>query len=511
MKKKNLVLIIFSAFIYVSLISYSKGGKILSDENGTGAKDGQGGCSCHGPQESPELNISVELDSAGVPVNHYVGGKSYTIKITGKNNSAKRLTRFGFRIAAVKSKGAGTSAVVNAGVISPSLLPQDCRNTSIGSFYIVEQKNQIRAKGNGGPGTLYEKSIPWTAPETGTGEVKLYGVLLAVNGDRTDKGDIWNKTNINIPEGEPQPAISSGKSICVKQTSQLLPAKAGGAWVSSDPGIVSVDATGTIYGNAQGNAIITYTNKNYKAMTQVTVNNTPVVAPIEGVEYVCTGSQITLNDKSAGGNWSVNNNTIAFVSETGVVSGISEGAAEITYTITNACGTDKKGKTVNVHRTPDAGYITAPKTDLCVDESVMLSSSVPGGIWTGNNDIAGIGTNGIVKAIREGSVTIFYTLRINNCAGVAEKTLNFHPSPPEGAISGPPEIKVGDHRTFISRGTGGFWSIDYKNGNGNAIITSNGDVYGVKEGETGIIYSVQNGICWNVVKHKIKIVKRKRY
>ena len=85
MKKKNLVLIIFSAFIYVSLISYSKGGKILSDENGTGAKDGQGGCSCHGPQESPELNISVELDSAGFPVNHYVGGKSYTIKITGKN------------------------------------------------------------------------------------------------------------------------------------------------------------------------------------------------------------------------------------------------------------------------------------------------------------------------------------------------------------------------------------------------------------------------------------------
>ncbi len=50
------------------------------------------------------------------------------------------------------------------------------------------------------------------------------------------------------------------------------------------------------------------------------------------------GSSITFSNATTGGTWSSTNTAIATVGTSGVVSGIAEGTATISYTVTNSCG-----------------------------------------------------------------------------------------------------------------------------------------------------------------------------
>lgn len=114
MLKRLLIFSICSSLIYITLSSHSKGGASLSGADGTGARGG-GGCSCHGPNEDKNLSISMELDSAGIPVNHYVPGGQYTVKMTSINYTNVNMPKFGFRLATVGSGYAGTPSATNLG------------------------------------------------------------------------------------------------------------------------------------------------------------------------------------------------------------------------------------------------------------------------------------------------------------------------------------------------------------------------------------------------------------
>ncbi len=65
----------------------------------------------------------------------------------------------------------------------------------------------------------------------------------------------------------------------------------------------------------------------------VTVNPSPVVATINGVDSVCKGNTITLTNTTSGGVWSATGN-VSIGAATGVVTGISTGSATISYTVT---------------------------------------------------------------------------------------------------------------------------------------------------------------------------------
>lgn len=506
MKKKSLLLFILSAFIYVSLPSFSNGGKALSDENGTGARGGRGGCNCHGPQETPEIGITVELDSAGIPVNRYIGGHQYTIKISGKNKSVKKMTKFGIRLAIVKGEGAGTLAAENAGDVPDGQLPQDCESMTLGSFKVIEHKVPLAAKGTGGQGTVYEEIIPWTAPERGTGEVKIFGVLLAVDDDKTEKGDKWNKITTSLREIDLPLEILGAKPLCVKQRLNLRATRAGGTWSSSNPAIATVSATGAIYGNGSGTTTITYKYNKAEVSVPLVVNAEPLVEPIEGDDKMCSGTKMSLTEKSTGGNWTVKNAEIATVSSSGEVTGKAAGVAEVIYVISNFCGTDRKTKMVTVVKTPNAGSINAAKTELCVDEPLTVTNTATGGVWSCVSEIATIEPSGIVKARAEGKATLYYKIDNDKCPAVAEKVVSFYTKPVE-AISGPPEIKIGSVKTYMCRNPGGIWTIDVRAGTGLATINSKGIVNPIRAGETAIVYSAHNGGCWNIVKRKIKIVE----
>ncbi|ERJ60163.1 T9SS C-terminal target domain-containing protein, partial [Sphingobacterium paucimobilis] len=70
----------------------------------------------------------------------------------------------------------------------------------------------------------------------------------------------------------------------------------------------------------------------------VTVNALPVVSAITGSNSVCIGSTVALSSTPTGGVWSSSNTSVATVSTSGVVTGVSAGTVTISYSVTNGSG-----------------------------------------------------------------------------------------------------------------------------------------------------------------------------
>ncbi len=204
MKKGVLLIIIAAGVSYVTLSSSASGGDNNSGADGTCATGTGNACNgCHG--SSTSVAVTIELDSAGVPVTQYHPGMAYTIKVSGTNGTTSTLPYFGFQATVVKAAGAGTGSATNAGTLGTTGLPAKVRYTAANTWVsvsLLEQNSKITATtGSGASGTTYVMSgLPWTAPVAGTGTVMLYGCINAVNGSGSG-GDKWNKaTPVSISE-----------------------------------------------------------------------------------------------------------------------------------------------------------------------------------------------------------------------------------------------------------------------------------------------------------------------
>ncbi|MES2704232.1 MAG: Ig-like domain-containing protein [Bacteroidota bacterium] len=144
-------------------------------------------------------------------------------------------------------------------------------------------------------------------------------------------------------------AIGGTLSMCAGTTTTLTNATSGGTWGSSASAIASVDgSTGIITGVAAGTSTITYTVSGCYATAVATVIAASP-APITGASTVGLASSILLANVNTGGTWSSSDALIASVgSSTGIVSGVSIGAATITYEFTNSCGTFASTKAITV-------------------------------------------------------------------------------------------------------------------------------------------------------------------
>jgi len=207
MKKTFLSIIILAGLAYVTLSSHTGGNARGGGGNSTGSSGaGTGaatGCSCHSAATATIL-VNVELDSAGTPVSHYVGGANYTIKLSAVNNSTNTLPSFGFMLSAVLSNAplaasAGAAGAPNCQMAGSwgASLPSGVQITTAAQsglpIPVAEHNAPIAATtGNGATGSTYVVDIPWTAPATGSGPVVVYGTLLAVNGNNSSSGDFFN-------------------------------------------------------------------------------------------------------------------------------------------------------------------------------------------------------------------------------------------------------------------------------------------------------------------------------
>src|SRR5579871_2236757 len=290
----------------------------------------------------------------------------------------------------------------------------------------------------------------------------------------------------------PLPTISGTLSVCAGATTQLTGSGTPAAttpWVSGTTGVATVSNTGLVTGVAAGTSVITYTNNNgCKATATVTVTAAPTVT---GTLTVCVGNttQLTGNGTPAAVNpWVSATPGVATVSNTGLVTGISQGTSLITYTNSNGCS---KSVTVTVNPTPT---ITGTLT-VCVGSTTQLTGSgTPAAVnpWvSGTTAVATVSNTGLVTAVAPGTSVITFTNN-SGCKTTATVTVNAKPT-----ITGTLTVCVGSTTQLTGSGVAAAINPWVSGNTGVATVSNTGLVTGVAGGTSVITYTNNNGCTVN--------------
>ncbi len=285
------------------------------------------------------------------------------------------------------------------------------------------------------------------------------------------------KTTITI---NPIPSAISGRSIvCAGDIVLLSSLPSRGGWSSDNTSVASVGAvSGIVNGISAGKATISYTLGTGCSTTQ-TITVLPYVATISGSLNVCVGSVTALTDTGAG-TWTSGNTTLATVGLAGLVSGISAGVANITYTVSSGCKT-VAAVTVNAVPQPVSG-----KTAVCTGGVIFLSDNTAGGSWSVDNTTVATVSSGMVYGAGSGTAAITYKLS-TGCFVTHLVTVTPLPS----AITGLSGVCLNSPSTFSSTTTGGTWF------SGNTAVATIDPLSGIlttlSPGTATITYSLSTG------------------
>ncbi len=278
-------------------------------------------------------------------------------------------------------------------------------------------------------------------------------------------------------------AITGTPNVCVGSSVTLNNATTGGTWSSSNTTLATVgSSTGVVNGILAGNPTISYTlSTGCYTTTAFTVNPTP--AAITGLSNVCVGSTTTLLDGTSGGTWTSSNTAYATVGgSTGIVTGVSAGSINITYTL--SAGSCRSVFPMTVNPLPSA---ILGSSQVCVASSTALSDATTGGSWsTSNASVATVSVLGVVTGVNAGTLTITYTLP-TGC--IATKSMTVNPLP--AAITGTTTVCVGATTPLADLTSGGTWSSS--NTSLASVGASSGIVTGVGAGNPTITYTLSTG------------------
>ncbi len=205
----------------------------------------------------------------------------------------------------------------------------------------------------------------------------------------------------------------------------------------------------------------------------ITIVTAPTVS-LTGASSICVGDMTGVSPTS-GGTWQSSNPAIASVTNAGVVTGVSAGAAVFNFTSSASGCTSASTLPVTVNATPLV-TITG-SNNICVNGNTALSPTT-GGTWTSNNMAVATVTNaGIVTGVSAGTATFTFTNSTTGCvsAPTAAVTIN---ALPVVNITGSSTICVGT-TTTLSPTTGGTWTSSDPT---VASVTNAGLVTGVTGG-----------------------------
>ncbi len=341
----------------------------------------------------------------------------------------------------------------------------------------------------------------WSSTATSIATVNPFGAVSGIaNGAATISYTVTNSCGTAasslVVTVSPLPvsgSITGAAAVCAGSTAALTDAVTGGAWSSAAISIATVNPFGVVNGIAAGTAIISYATSNAcgsaVSSLQVTVNSMPVAGSITGAGVVCAGSTTALTDPAPGGGWSSTATSIATVNPIGMVKGIAQGTATISYTVANSCGTAVSSLIVTVNPLPAAGSITGSGT-VCVGSTTALTDAAIGGVWSATaTSIATVDPFGVVNGIAPGTATVSYTVT-NSCGTIAASlVVTVNPVPVSGSITGTGTVCAGSATALTDAAPGGVWSST-----ATSIATVNpvGVVNGTAQGTTTVSYTVAN-------------------
>ncbi|NDC40358.1 MAG: hypothetical protein EBZ77_02250, partial [Chitinophagia bacterium] len=283
--------------------------------------------------------------------------------------------------------------------------------------------------------------------------------------------------------------ISGRSTLCLGDTTTLTPTVSGGTWSVTGTAVTLAGTLATA--RATGTATVSYAVTNScgtaYATHDITVITTPAAGTLSGPDSVCQGNVINLIPSVSGGSWSTSSVAIATVTTAGNVIGISGGTVNITYTVSNTCGSNYVIKAVRVNTASGAGIISGPAS-VCVGRTINLSTTGTGGVWSSDDtSIATVNASGRVTGRVAGTTTISYEVTSTCGYTYAVQNITVQPLAAAGVISGPASFCTGNTNTYTTSGSGGTWSAANP-----AIATVNpttGAVYGASAGTTILTYT----------------------
>ena len=177
---RNLTLLGSVLALSIFALSYSTGPTSLVGDV-TGSPVSTQSCSgCHnGGNFSP--TTSIELLDGDTPINEYIPGAEYTLRVSvaATNNPFG----FGFQVVLLDDANA------NAGTFGQA--PDSTKITNRSNRRYLEHARRRRSP---------VLEIPWTAPETGTGNVTVYAAGMAFNNNGGNSGDAADVASLQLPE-----------------------------------------------------------------------------------------------------------------------------------------------------------------------------------------------------------------------------------------------------------------------------------------------------------------------
>lgn len=335
----------------------------------------------------------------------------------------------------------------------------------------------------------------WTSSTPTVASITLTGLASGISAGTTvityRTSATCFATRVVTVTAAPSLPIAGTLSVCAGSTTSLSYPVTGGTWGSSNPAVALVSESGTVTGISAGTATITYTTSESCFRTAVvTVHPLPFL-PV-GADAICEASVTTFTNGMPGGTWQSSNDAVAGITPTtGIVSGISEGVATISYQITaTGCFTTKA---ITVNPLPDAITGINP---LCTGTSDVWGNTTSGGVWANSGGAATVNaTTGAVSAMFAGTSIISYTLP-TGCRRTVVATVNAQPA----NITGTLIVCIGSTTTLNSLTAGQTWS------SANESIASvepgtstTGVVTGLVAGTTTISYTNSFGCSRTVI------------
>ncbi len=379
--------------------------------NNTMGNTGDGGAATAASLISP---ISVAVDAAG---NVYVGDQyAYCVRKISTTGIISRVAGTG---TAGYSSDGGSALVAALGEIYSVAVDGN------GNLFIGDKSHRIRKvssfgiistvagtgntgySGDGGPATAADLSSSFGMTVDGSGnlyfadfanyrvrKISTAGIISTVigNGSSTYSGDgdaastalspaaiavdgngnlfVSDEFNAGIRKlttgGLPtMGTISGATSVCAGISITLTDTNTGGVWSSSNVAVATVNNIGVVTGIEAGNTIISHTVSNAcgiaHATSNITVNELPAVPIISGAFEVTVGATISLTASVSDGVWNSSNVSVASVSSTGIVAGVTIGSVDISYIVSNTCGSTYSTQSVTVNSLLD----TTSTNDNC--------------------------------------------------------------------------------------------------------------------------------------------------
>ncbi|HEX6809389.1 MAG TPA: Ig-like domain-containing protein [Gemmatimonadaceae bacterium] len=240
-------------------------------------------------------------------------------------------------------------------------------------------------------------------------------------------------------------------------------------WVSSTPAVASVSSSGSVTGLAQGTTTITATSEGITSTSDITVSplmpDTVVVSPASVSIQPKQTAQLTANVRDSHGqpmsttvSWLSGDPSLASVSGTGLVTGVTSG----TTTVTASAGKKKTKIRVTVAQAAAASVAVAPSSiSLTQGATSQLKATVKddsGNVLTGSiiawstsdTSTASVSTTGLVTARGAGNATITATSGgVSGTSSVAVQAL----AAPVATVSMSPtsaSMVTGDTITFTA-------------------------------------------------------------